>query len=95
MQTEIASSPQKFALTIKEVARATGLSRSLIYVAISRGMLRARKCGARTLVLDTDLRRFLRSLPALARCEAAPTPSKQKRNRERDLRRSERKSVAL
>jgi excisionase family DNA binding protein len=56
----------KLAFTIKEAARATGLSRSLLYVAIGRGALRARKCGARTLILNTDLRRFLRSLPALA-----------------------------
>jgi len=87
------SATHKVAFTLKEAACASGLSRSLLYVAIGRGALRARKCGARTLILDVDLRRFLRSLPALARCEAAPTPSKPKRNRERDLRPSERKSV--
>jgi hypothetical protein len=53
----------KVAFTIKEAVRASGLSRSLLYVAMGRGALQARKCGARTLILDTDLRRFLRSLP--------------------------------
>src|SRR5262249_59850468 len=61
-----ANDSHKLAFTIKEAARATGLSRSLLYVAIGRGALRARKCGARTLILDTDLRRFLRNLPRVA-----------------------------
>jgi hypothetical protein len=70
MQTEILPSPtRKVAFTLKEAAHASGLSRSLLYVAIGRGALRARKCGARTLILDSDLRRFLRSLPALAKAE--------------------------
>ena len=57
----------KVAFTIKEAARASGLSQSLLYVAIGRGELRARKCGARTVILDTELRRYLRGLPHLAR----------------------------
>ena len=63
------SAESKVAFTIKEAVRASGLSRSLLYVAISRGALKARKCGARTLILDTDLRRFLRSLPHAQRSE--------------------------
>jgi hypothetical protein len=39
----------------------------MLYVAIGRGALRARKCGSRTLILDADLRRYLRSLPRLAK----------------------------
>jgi excisionase family DNA binding protein len=62
----------KVAFTIKEAARASGISRSLIYVAIGRGALEARKCGARTLILDSDLRKFLRSLPRLASTQAIP-----------------------
>jgi Helix-turn-helix domain len=68
MQTEISpSATHKVAFTLKEAARASGLSRSLLYVAIGRGALRARKCGARTLILDSDLRRFLRGLPAFGK----------------------------
>jgi excisionase family DNA binding protein len=85
MQAEASSTPthddHKVAFTIKEAASASGLSRSLLYVAIGRGALRARKCGARTLILDTDLRRFLRSLPALAKGETTATGSTPKRNR--------------
>jgi excisionase family DNA binding protein len=72
MQTEIpppSPDTHKIAFTLKEAARASGLSRSLLYVAIGRGALRAKKCGARTLILDSDLQRFLRSLPALAKAE--------------------------
>jgi len=53
----------KVAFTIKQAAKASGLSRSALYVAIGHGALKARKCGARTLILDSDLRRFLQKLP--------------------------------
>jgi excisionase family DNA binding protein len=76
MQTETtAGKPDdryKIALTIKEAASASGISRSLLYVAIGQGALRARKFGARTLILDTELRRFLRSLPRLTKGEQRP-----------------------
>ena len=61
----------KVAFTIKEAVHASGLSRSLLYIAIGRGALRARKFGARTVILDSDLRRFLRSLPRLTKRDAA------------------------
>ena len=57
----------KIAHTIRKALLASGLSRSMLYVAIGRGALRARKCGARTLILDSDLRRFLRGLPAFGK----------------------------
>jgi hypothetical protein len=77
MQIETASHPtaqetHKVAFTIKEAARASGLSRSLLYLAIGRGELHARKCGARTLILDSHLRKFLRSLPHFTSNEAIP-----------------------
>jgi len=57
------SPPRPLAHTILDAVRASGLSRSMLNVAIGRGELRARKCGARTLILDTDLQEFLRRLP--------------------------------
>jgi len=56
-------SQSKIAYTVSEAVQASGLSRSSLYIAIGNGTLRARKHGARTLVLDSDLRRFLRGLP--------------------------------
>jgi hypothetical protein len=49
----------RVALTLQEAARASGLKRALLYIAIGRGTLRAHKCGARALILQSDLRRFL------------------------------------
>jgi len=69
----------KIAFTVKEAARVSGLSRSLLYIAIARGALLARKCGARTLILDSDLRRFLSSLPALAEGDTALRTEEQSR----------------
>jgi hypothetical protein len=58
-----AAAGRTIAHTIPQAVLASGLSRSLLYVAIGRGELRARKCGARTIILDSDLRRFLNRLP--------------------------------
>jgi hypothetical protein len=62
----------RLAYTIPEAVSASGLSRSMLYVAIGRGSLQARKCGARTLILDSDLRAFLRDLPPFSNSDAAP-----------------------
>jgi hypothetical protein len=72
MQSETAHSlasddVYKVAFTIKQAAKASGLSRSVLYVAIGHGALKARKCGARTLILDSDLRRFLQNLPCMTK----------------------------
>jgi hypothetical protein len=53
----------KIACTVREAAQVSGLSRSILYLVIGTGALRARKHGARTLILDSDLRRFRRGLP--------------------------------
>ena len=59
----------RVALTLKEAARESGVKRSLLDIAIARGTLRAHKCGARTLILPSDLQRFVtqRSAPRGAR----------------------------
>jgi hypothetical protein len=62
----------KLAHTIPETVLTSGLSRSMIYLAIKSRALRARKCGARTLILDSDLRKFLRKLPALVAGQPPP-----------------------
>ena len=62
----------KVAYTVPEAVLASGLSRSMLYVAMRCGDLRARKCGSRTVILDSELRRFLRNLPRLTKARAAP-----------------------
>jgi excisionase family DNA binding protein len=55
----------KIAYTMKEAVAATGLGRTTLYLAIRRGELRVVKKGARTIILDRDLRRWLEGgLPA-------------------------------
>ena len=49
----------RVALTLKEAARESGVKRSLLDIAISRGTLRAHKCTARTMILQSDLQRFI------------------------------------
>lgn len=53
----------KRAYSIKEAAHRVGICRDGIYRAIRQGELAARKCGHRTLILDTDLDRYLDELP--------------------------------
>jgi hypothetical protein len=55
----------KLGFSIKEAASASGLSRSLLYIAIAKGQLGARKCRGRTVILRQDLQHFLASLPAM------------------------------
>jgi excisionase family DNA binding protein len=51
------------ALSIAAASVHTGLGRDAIYDAIRSGKLVARNFGRRTLIVETDLHRFLTSLP--------------------------------
>ena len=53
----------KVAYSVNEACVLVGMCRDAIYGAIRTGKLPARKFGKRTLILDEDLRTFLRSLP--------------------------------
>jgi excisionase family DNA binding protein len=53
------------AYSIAEVMAQSGLGRDSIYKSIREGRLKAKKFGRRTLVLSSDLQRFLEALPAL------------------------------
>ena len=55
--------PEKLTYTIAEATRALGIGRSTIYLALASGKLSARKCGARTLLMADELKRFISSLP--------------------------------
>jgi excisionase family DNA binding protein len=69
----------RIAYSILEAAEATSLGRSTIEEAVAKGRLPARKFGARTLILASDLQKLLESLPSpkrTAKGEAEePTPT--------------------
>jgi excisionase family DNA binding protein len=58
-------------LSIIEAARTAGIGRTSIYEALSSGDLKARKLGRRTVILNSDLRAWLASLPPLKGAKAA------------------------
>jgi hypothetical protein len=55
--------PIPIAYTIPNAAAASGLSRSFLYAEIKAGRLGIKKAGARTLIEDAELRRFISALP--------------------------------
>ena len=57
------NSSNKIAVTIPEACALSGLGRSSLYGAFKARRLTPRKHGTRTLILISDLRQFLESLP--------------------------------
>ncbi|MCT2575702.1 MULTISPECIES: helix-turn-helix domain-containing protein [unclassified Mesorhizobium] len=55
-------SNKKLAYTLREASETTGLSRAKFYKLFSEGKLRRSKAGGRTLVLATELERYLREV---------------------------------
>jgi len=66
-QVALAAKPAAgpFAYDVPGAVLASGQSRSGLYQAIREGKLIARKRGHRTLILATDLRAWLESLPRM------------------------------
>ncbi len=54
------------AYTVREACEATGVGRSTLYLLLKSGALRGRKNGKRTLILASDLHRWLEKLPELS-----------------------------
>jgi hypothetical protein len=59
--------PEPLALSVAGAAQLSGIGRSSMYIAIQRGELPVRKWGKRTVVLMTDLKSWLASLPVANR----------------------------
>ena len=55
----------KLAHSIPSAVECSSFSRSYIYTAIKKGKLKARKAGRRTVIEDSELRRFIAALPEL------------------------------
>jgi hypothetical protein len=54
---------QAIALSIRAASKVSGIGRTSLYAAIKAGGLVARKCGKRTIILQSDLINWLNSLP--------------------------------
>jgi excisionase family DNA binding protein len=53
------------ALSVQQVLAITGISRPTLYNHVKAGRIVARKLGRRTIVMASDLERYLESLPRL------------------------------
>jgi excisionase family DNA binding protein len=73
--------PAALAYTIREACEVSGIGRTSLYELLKTGTLRARKHGKRTLILDSELRNWLASLPDLSGGPPSPKP-KQRRSTE-------------
>ena len=71
---------KKFAYTIDELVELGCRSRSFLYEKIGAGRLKATKRGARTVVLNPDLKAWLASLPATA-IRPRSTPRRRRKGR--------------
>jgi hypothetical protein len=57
--------PQR-AMSIAEFSERYGPGRTTVYDQINRGLLRARKCGKRTIITEDDAEAWLKCLPIVA-----------------------------
>ena len=62
MKPTISMSPCD-AMSVTEACDLTGVGRTSLYEAMNSGMLRAKKLGRKTIILRSDLQKFLDSLP--------------------------------
>lgn len=61
--TSTATLPEKIAHSILDIPKLAPVGRTKVFEAIKNGHLIARKLGRRTMVLDEDLRAWLKALP--------------------------------
>jgi excisionase family DNA binding protein len=59
------NTPSTAAFTVAQVMERLHIGRDTVYKAIREGRLPARKLGKRTLIVASDLEKFLASLPTI------------------------------
>jgi len=69
----MAEKPTKIAVSIDEACEISSFGRTRVFGAISEGLLPAKKFGRRTVVLVSDLEKFLASLPNVIEPDIRPT----------------------
>jgi excisionase family DNA binding protein len=77
------SANQKLAYQIPEACEAAGVCRSKLYQLIKSGQLPVRKLGKRTLILASDLKQLVESLPLGGGTARTPIKQKQKQSQPR------------
>jgi excisionase family DNA binding protein len=77
---EVGRPANGLALSIRECTAETGIGVNALYDAIRTGALKARKLGRKTIILRTDLERWLASLPVLDLSNNPSTPAVRNRN---------------
>jgi excisionase family DNA binding protein len=56
---------ERLAVSIEDACALSGIGRTTLYKLIADGLLPARKCGRRTLILVTDLKALVLGLPTV------------------------------
>jgi excisionase family DNA binding protein len=59
--------PQRFSLSPDEASALTGIGTTSIRQAIASGALKAHKLGTRTIILQEDLKDWIKTLPAVGK----------------------------
>jgi excisionase family DNA binding protein len=82
--------PHRILFTVANLCQATGLGRTTVYAQIKRGLLRAHKCGRRTLFSSADVAAWLNNLPEMLPRDAGhytrdSSPSAKSKNTTVDL----------
>jgi excisionase family DNA binding protein len=70
------------AYTIADLCKATGIGRSKVYLDLKSGKLRAKKHGKRTIITESEARRWLDALPARSPNCTPPCDPKRRRSSE-------------
>jgi hypothetical protein len=58
---------RKIAYSVDDVVKLVGIGRSLLFEELAAGRILAKKIGRRTVILETDLSAWLKSLPEKGR----------------------------
>jgi excisionase family DNA binding protein len=70
------TNPAAIAVSVGEAAQRAGVGRGYLYEQISKGQLRARKAGRRTLIALADLAAWVEALPTFAKSDLSdPRPT--------------------
>jgi hypothetical protein len=74
--TTMQNDVRKIAYSVDDIVKLVGIGRSLLFEELAAGRILAKKIGRRTVILETDLSAWLKSLPEKGPCESKQTKLK-------------------